>query len=48
MTNKRKKAAKDKYKQGRKRDESTMEQSIFLEYILLEKKHLSFAGACSQ
>ena len=31
-----------------KRDESLTKQSIFVEYILLWKKHLSFAGARSQ
>ena len=40
-TDKRQKAAKVKYK----RDESLTKQSIFVEYSLLSKKHLSFAGA---
>ena len=31
-----------------KRDECITKQSIFLEYVLSWKKHLSFAGACSQ
>ena len=42
------KASKVKCKRGRKRDESTTKWSIFLEYIPLKKKHLSFAGAHSQ
>ena len=44
MTDKRKKATKVKYKH----DESITKQSIFVEYIPLQKKHLSFAGARSQ
>ena len=44
MTDKRQKAAKVKCK----RDESLTKQSMFVEYSLLEKKHLSFAGAHSQ
>ena len=43
MTNKRQKAAKVKCK----RDESLAKQSICVEYSLLQKKHLSFAGAHS-
>ena len=43
MTDKRQKATKVKCK----RDKSITKQSIFVEYILLEKKHLSFAGARS-
>ena len=30
------------------RDESLTKQSIFVEYSLLQKKHLNFAGAHSQ
>ena len=41
MTDKKQKATKVKCK----REESLTKQSIFLEYGLLEKKHLSFAGA---
>ena len=41
MTDKRQKAAKVKYKP----DESRTKQSMFVEYSLLKKKHLSFAGA---
>ena len=41
MTNKRQKATKVKCK----REESQAKQSIFVEYTLLEKKRLSFAGA---
>ena len=41
MTDKRQKATKVKGK----RDESLTKQSIFVEYILLLKKHLSFARA---
>ena len=41
MTDKRQKAAKVKCK----RDESLTKQPIFVEYSLLSKKHLSFAGA---
>ena len=41
MTDKRQKATKEKCK----REESLIKQSIFLEYCLLLKKHLSFAGA---
>ena len=44
MTDKRQKAKKVK----RKRDESTAKQSVFVQYIILWKKHLSFAGARSQ
>ena len=44
MTDKRQKATKVKYKH----DESITKQSIFVEYIPLQKKHLSFAGARSQ
>ena len=44
MTDKRQKATKFK----RKRDESITKQSSFVEYILLLKKHLSFARARSQ
>ena len=38
------KGHKGKYKH----DESITKQSIFVEYIPLQKKHLSFAGARSQ
>ena len=48
MSDRKKKATKVKCKQGCKRDESTTVQSISQEYILLEKKHWSFAGACLQ
>ena len=41
MTDKRQKATKVKCK----RDECITKQSKFVEYILLWKKHLSFAGA---
>ena len=42
MTDKRQKATKVKYK----REESLTKQSILIvEYSLLQKKHLSFAGA---
>ena len=41
MTDKRQKATKVKCK----REESLTKQSIFVEYSLLLKKHLSFAGA---
>ena len=41
MTDKRQKATKVKCK----REESLTKQSIFVEYSLLVKKHLSFAGA---
>ena len=44
MTDKRQKATKVKCK----RTESATKQSTFVEYILLYKKHLSFAGACLQ
>ena len=44
MTDKRQKATKVKCK----RDESLTKQPIFVEYSLLLKKHLSFAGAHSQ
>ena len=44
MTDERQKATKDKWKG----DKSLTKQSIFVEYILLWKKHLSFAGAGSQ
>ena len=44
MTDKRQKATKVKCK----REESLTKQSIFVEYSLLLKKHLSFAGACWQ
>ena len=44
MTDKRQKATKVNYK----RDESLSKQSIFAEYSLLQKKHLSFSGARSQ
>ena len=44
MTDKRQKATKVKCK----REESLIKQSIFLEYTLLQKKRLSFAGACWQ
>ena len=44
MRDKRQKATKVKYKRG----ESKTKQSIFVVYILLQKKHLSFAGARSQ
>ena len=44
MTDKRQKATKVK----RKHDDSITKQSIFVEYILLSKKNLSFAGARSQ
>ena len=44
MTDKRQKATKVKCK----REESLTKQSIFLEYSLLLKKHLSFAGARRQ
>ena len=44
MTVKRQKDQKVKCK----RDESITKQSIFVEYILLYKKHLSFAGSPSQ
>ena len=43
MTDERQKATKDKWKG----DKSLTKQSIFVEYILLWKKHLSFAGAGS-
>ena len=41
MTDKRQKGAKVKCK----RDESLTKQSIWVEYSLPQKKHLSFAGA---
>ena len=41
MTNKRQKATKVNCK----RDESLTKQSMFMEFSLLEKKHLSFAEA---
>ena len=41
MTDKRQEATKVKCK----REESLTKQSIFVEYSLLLKKHLSFAGA---
>ena len=41
MTGKRQKATRVKCK----REESVTKQSIFVEYSLLLKKHLSFAGA---
>ena len=41
MTGKRQKATKVKCKY----EESLTKQSIFVEYSLLQKKHLSFAGA---
>ena len=41
MTDKRQKATKVKCK----REESQTKQPIFVEYSLLLKKHLSFAGA---
>ena len=41
MTDKRQKATKVKCKG----EESLTKQSIFVEYSLLQKKHLSFAGA---
>ena len=44
MTDKRQKATKVKCK----RDESLTKQSIFVEYSLLQNKHLSYAGAPSQ
>ena len=44
MTDKRQKAAKVKCKGI----ESLTKQSIFAEYSLLQKKHLSFSGALSQ
>ena len=44
MTDKRQKATKVKCK----RDESTTKESIFLEFIILQKNHPSFAGALSQ
>ena len=44
MTDKRQKATKVKCKC----EESLTKQSIFVEYSLLQKKHLSFAGACWQ
>ena len=44
MTDKRQKATKVKCK----REESLTKQSIFVEYSLLQKKHLSFSGAHSQ
>jgi len=44
MTDKRQKATKVKCK----REESLTKQSIFVEYSLLYKKHLSFAGARGQ
>ena len=44
MTDKRQKATKVKCKRG----ESLTKQSIFVEYSLLQNKHLSFAGARSQ
>ena len=44
MTDERKKDTKVKCKCN----ESIIKQSTFVEHILLYKKHLSFAGACSQ
>ena len=44
MTDKRQKATKVKCK----RDEFLTKQSIFVEYSVLQNKHLSFAGAHSQ
>ena len=44
MTDKRQNATKAKCK----RQESLTKQSIFLEHCLLQKKHLSLAGACWQ
>ena len=44
MTDKRQKAVKVKWKH----DEPLTKQSIFVEYSLLQKKHLSFSGAHSQ
>ena len=44
MTDKRQTATKVKFK----RDESLTKQSIFVEYSLLQKKHLSFAGTRGQ
>ena len=44
MTDERQKATKDKWKG----DKSLTKKSIFVEYILLWKKHLSFAGTGSQ
>ena len=44
MTDKRQKAKKVKCKH----EESLTKQSIFVEYSLLQKKHLSFAGARGQ
>ena len=44
MTDKRQKAVKVKCKH----DEPLTKQSIFVEYSLLQKKHLSFSGAHSQ
>ena len=44
MTDKRPKATKVKCK----RNESLTKQSIFVEYSLLQRKHLSFTGAHSQ
>ena len=44
MTDKRQKATKVKCK----REESLTKQSIFVEYSLLQKKHLSFTGVCWQ
>ena len=38
MTDKRQKAANFKSNRGSKRDESILNQSIFLEYILRQKK----------
>ena len=44
MTDKRQKATKVKCK----RDESLTKQSTFVEYSLLYKKHLSFAGVVDE
>ena len=44
ITDKRQKAKKVKCKH----EESLTKQSIFVEYSLLQKKHLSFAGARGQ
>ena len=44
MADKRQKATKVKCK----RDESTTKQAIFVEYIILYKKHLGFAGDLSR
>ena len=48
FTKDRQKATNVTCKWGHKCDESTTTQPIFLEYFLVERKHLSFATAHSQ